>query len=781
MDEMQEILEEFFTEADESLDELESDLIKLETLAEEGDTDAELVDRLFRVLHTLKGGAGFLGLDRMNKLAHAGENLLDEVRAGKVPVTKDVMDALLKTNDLLKELLDVEKSGGDPDGVDTVEVINTLEILATGKAAAPKKENKVEPVAEEPKVEEVAPTVEVNQDLLDEINADERLSGGADEPESISAEAPAVEINQDLLDEINADDRLSGSDEVAVNEDLLAEIEADDRLSGGTDSEEAIVAESETVDVEIDADLLAEIEADDRLSGSMSASAESEEDSSDDPVDEAVVTIEPVVEVEDVQTAKEKDEDAENVTLTRGEAQPEERREKSDRRQTEDRRKQPRRTAEAADATIRVETSKLDKTMNLVGELVLARNSLLRFINTNEMRSAMQHVEGYNEVVTNLEHLSRVTKDLQMSVLSTRMQPIKKVFDKIPRQVRELKNKLKKEIDVQISGEFTEVDKSLVEELADPMVHIIRNSLDHGIEMPADREEIGKPRQGTVSVSAFYEGNKVVIQVKDDGAGIDPEKIRKVAVKKGLVDERTASNMSDQEAINMIMAPGFSTAEKISDVSGRGVGMDVVNSSIQNIKGSVEIKSEFGQGTEINIYLPLTLAIVQALIVRSQEEGFAIPIGDISEVIKFNADEIHQVNDQDVIELRGQVLPLFYLGSLTRANLPQYRAMIVEDEKGMHTELVEDDSSSSEIQKSLKNERADNGYVIVVREGSHSLGVVADGLIGQEEAVVKAISDAFEYNPAVSGATITGDGRVHMILDVPYVIKQSSHKIHQRK
>lgn len=759
MDEMQEILEEFFTEADESLDELESDLIKLETLAEEGNTDAELVDRLFRVLHTLKGGAGFLGLDRMNKLAHAGENLLDEVRGGKVMVCKSVMDALLKTNDLLKELLDVEKSGGDPEEVDTTDVVKALENLASGGEAPAEEpapatpeapvEEVAEPVAEEPAAETPAaeaPAVEINTDLLDEINADDRLSGPALDASALetpAAEAPAVEINTDLLDEINADDRLSGP---ALDASVL----------------ETPVAEEPAV--EVNQDLLDEINADDRLSG---------------PAVEAPVE-EPVVEVQEAVVEKPKAEPAkEEGVLKRGEAKPEERREKADRRKADDRRKQPRRTTENADVTIRVETSKLDKTMNLVGELVLARNSLLRFINTNEMRGAMQNQPGYNEVMTNLEHLSRVTKDLQMSVLSTRMQPIKKVFDKIPRQVRELKNKLGKEIDVKISGEFTEVDKSLVEELSDPMVHIIRNSLDHGIEMPDDREEIGKPRQGTVSVGAFYEGNKVVIQVKDDGAGIDPDKIRKVAVKKGVIDERTAANLSDKEAVNLVMAPGFSTAETISDVSGRGVGMDVVNSSIQNIKGSVEIHSEFGVGTTINIYLPLTLAIVQALVVRAQSEGFAIPIGDISEVIKFNANEIHQVNDQDVIELRGQVLPLFYLGSLTRANLPQYRAVIVEDEKGMHTEVVAD-GEAAPVEDKHAEDTSTNGYIVVVREGSHSLGVVADGLIGQEEAVVKAISDTFEYNPAVSGATITGDGRVHMILDVPYVIKQSSHKLHQR-
>ena len=776
MDEMQEILEEFFTEADESLDELESDLIKLETCAEEGEMDSELVDRLFRVLHTLKGGAGFLGLERMNKLAHAGENLLDEVRSGKVAVNKDVMDALLRTNDLLKELLDVERTGGDSSTVDTVDVVADLEVLATGKKAGatkakPKKETKV--VEEKP-----------SEAVFEEI-----LEAAVEEPSTPEKETPAVAINEELLAEIQADDRLAGGSEdedesenevaaeaapasFAINEELLAEIQADDRLAGGAEDDED--TDDAPSGVAINEELLAEIQADDRLAGG--GSDEEDEDDSDEDVH--------VVEAE----ISDKQPDDEEVVLKRGEAKPVERRDDS-----EDRRKQPRRTAEVAEATIRVETGKLDKTMNLVGELVLARNSLLRYINTNEMRAAMTGVEGYNEVLTNLEHFSRVTKDLQMSVLSTRMQAIKKVFDKIPRQVRELKNKLGKDVDIEISGEYTEVDKSLVEELSDPMVHIIRNSLDHGIEMPDEREEMGKRRTGMIHVSAFYEGNKVVIQVKDDGHGIDPEKIRAVAVKKGVIDERTAAALTDQEAVNLVMAPGFSTAEKISDVSGRGVGMDVVNSSIQNIKGSVEIRSEFGVGTTISIYLPLTLAIVQALIVSSRSEGFAIPIGDISEVIKFNAADIHQVNEQDVIELRGNVLPLFYLGSLTRAGLPKYRAVVTETAEGdMQTELVPvdvtaenalkpKDTKDKKSKEKLKNKEKTNGYVVVVREGSNCLGVVADDLIGQEEAVVKAITDAFEYNPAISGATITGDGRVHMILDVPYVIKKSSHKLNAQR
>jgi two-component system chemotaxis sensor kinase CheA len=430
-----------------------------------------------------------------------------------------------------------------------------------------------------------------------------------------------------------------------------------------------------------------------------------------------------------------------------------------DRRQ-DDRRQQPRRNEDGGNDTIRVETARLDKVMNLVGELVLARNTMQRQLNNLETRRVIEDLENGAMIFSTMELVSRVTQDLQMSVLSTRMQPIKKVFDKIPRQVRELKTQLAKEVNLIVEGEMTEVDKSLVEELADPMVHMIRNALDHGLESPAERSAVGKHPEGTLVVRAFYEGNNVVIQVQEDGKGIDPEKIKQVAIKKGVVSEDAARVMSDAEAIRLIMAPGFSTADKITDVSGRGVGMDVVNTKILNLQGSIEIRSELGMGTCFSIYMPLTLAIVNALIVGAKREGFAIPIGDIAEVIKFDSQVVHHVNDQDVIELRGESLPLFYLDKLTRAMLPQADSAQIE---------VKDDSAIGDnIQK---------GFVVVVREGSGSMGLVVDALLGQEEVVVKPVTGMFEFNKAISGATITGDGKVHMILDVPYLMKDLSGTI----
>jgi len=746
MDEMQEILEEFFIEAEESLDQLEQDLIQLETLAEEGETDGDTVDRLFRVLHTLKGGAGFLGLEKMAKLAHSGENLLDEVRGGKVAVDKPVMDALLESNDALKDLMTLYRNQEDVESVDNTGLITRLDALSAGEAA---------PAPAAPAPAEATPAP-------------------APTPTEPAAEAAPVAIDPSL-----------------INQDLLAEVQGAEELDPSRDKDAAPAPESAP-----NQELLAEVQGAEELDPSR------DKDAAPAPAAEAAATppapAAPAVEA--------KTEEPEAAPLTkRGDATPakpaNDKRAANDRRSGKDeRRKAPRRGSDPQE-TIRVETHRLDKVMNLVGELVLARNSMVRQLDNPVTKQVIEGLDNYPLILAQLEQLTRVTKDLQMSVLSTRMQPIKKVFDKIPRQVRELKTQLGREVNLVIEGEMTEVDKSLVEDLSDPMVHMIRNALDHGIEDPDEREELGKPREGTVRVAAFYEGNSVVIQVAEDGKGIDPVKIREIAVNKGVVTEAVANSMSDNEAIRLIMAAGFSTAEVISDVSGRGVGMDVVNSKIMDMSGTLDIKSELGMGTTFSIYLPLTLAIVNALVVDSNEEGFAVPIGDISEVIKFAPDDIHKMNENDVIELRGEALPLFYLSKLTKRGfippsvmLPPEKTAVPDAEALANvkskdkTELSIDDldlvaaeaeynamaPEKNDIEIARKPRKRTKGFVVVVRDGTSNMGLVVDKLLGQEEAVVKPVTDLFEFNKAISGATITGDGSVHMILDVPFLIKQMS-------
>lgn len=715
-DELQAILQEFFTEADENLDNFEQDLIKLEGLAEDGGSmDKETVDRLFRGLHTLKGGAGFLGLEKMAKLAHAGEDLLDEVRQAKVEVTKPVMDALLQTSDGLKELLNIYKARGDDAVKDYSALIAILQALKNGEAvdvpASSVGSETSAPVAVDAPV--VADDSMVNKELMAELMADDSLDPSRDkEKEAAPAPKPAPAA------------AAPAADDSMVNKELLAELMADDSLDPSRDKEKP------------------------QAQAAPQAAAKP-----------APVAPQPAAAAQpsaaDAQKAAEKMAAAKKAS-----------------------------NSEEGGETIRVETARLDKVMNLVDELVLARNSLLRQLNDPHVKALLEKLENNTIISSNLEQLARVTQDLQMSVLSTRMQPIKKVFDKIPRQVRELKTKLKKEVNLIIEGENTEVDKSLVEDLADPMVHMVRNALDHGIEEPDIREMNGKPREGTMVVRAFYEGNNVVIQVQEDGKGIDPNVIRKVAVKKGVITESAAAALSDAEAIRLIMAPGFSTAEKISDVSGRGVGMDVVNTKIANLQGSLDIRSEVGNGTCFSIYLPLTLAIVNALIVGSNEEGFAIPIGDISEVIKFRQDGIHRVSGQDVIELRGEPLPLYHLSHLTKSGyIPasvKYSGAggVLDAHENLSLEDLEHAVTMAHTEAKLPEgavgKGANGGFVVIVRDGTHAMGLVVDNLLGQEEVVVKPVTDIFEYNRAISGATITGDGKVHMILDVPFLLKDLS-------
>jgi two-component system, chemotaxis family, sensor kinase CheA len=693
--ELQEILEEFVTEAEEGLEELEQNLISLEALAQNGETDSQTVDVIFRSLHTLKGGAGFLGLVRMQELAHAGENLLDEIRSGNVKITEDVMNALLKTNDLLKELLDCTKHQEDDSEIYTADITGQLKLLAENKIAA----------SDDKKDEKVETSAAINQDLLDEINNDPHFAADVVAKEELLEEVEPVAINQDLLDEINNDPHFAA--DVVAKEEPLEEVEP----------------------VAINQDLLDEVNNDPHFNESTEIKEET------------------IVAIPEVLNARDNDD----------------RREGAD-----ERRKSLRRKTESTETTIRVETGRLDQVMNLVGELVLARNSLIRQLKSNDNQDQLNNLENIGVIQSNLDLLSRVTKDLQKSVLHTRMQPIKKVFDKIPRQVRELKSKLNREVNLIIEGEMTEVDKTLVEELSDPMVHLIRNALDHGIESTEDRIRIGKDPEGTLIVRAFYEGNNIVIQIAEDGKGMDAQILKKKALEKGIIDENTALNMTDKDAYRLILEPGFSTAEVISDVSGRGVGMDVVNSKISAIKGSIDIDSELGNGTTISIYVPLTLAIVQALVVRAGCEGFAIPIGSISEVVNYEKAMIHKVSENDVIELRGEVIPIFYLRDLTKKSSINIKEHTLEE-----LLKITGINQNTALAKSIEEGRDSysEGYIIIVRDANMVIGVFVDGLMDQEEAVVKSITEVFDYNPAVSGATITGDGSVHMILDIPFLMR----------
>ncbi len=382
--------------------------------------------------------------------------------------------------------------------------------------------------------------------------------------------------------------------------------------------------------------------------------------------------------------------------------------------------------------TIRVDVKRLDHLMNLIGELVLAKNRLIKINDDVEERyEGEEFLEELNQVVS---IVSLVTTDLQIAVMKTRMLPIGKVFNKFPRMIRDLTRELNKKMELEISGEETELDKSIVEEIGDPLVHIIRNSCDHGIEQPEDRIEKGKPEIGTIKLKAYNEGNAIVIQIDDDGKGLDPDMLKNKSLEKGIITEKEADSMSDKEAYNLIFKPGFSTAASVTNVSGRGVGMDVVKTNIEKLNGIIDIDSEVGKGTSIKLKIPLTLAIIQALLVGVQEEYYAIPLSSVLETVRISNDEIYTVENRSVMRLRSEVLSLVHIGDI------------------FEVDRILDTSEYS--------------YVVVLGLGAQKLGLIVDSLVGQEEIVIKSLGDYLKGIEGVAGATIRGDGGVTLIVDV---------------
>ena len=382
--------------------------------------------------------------------------------------------------------------------------------------------------------------------------------------------------------------------------------------------------------------------------------------------------------------------------------------------------------------TIRVEVSRLDNLMNLIGELVLGKNRLLKIYDDVEERyEGEKFLEELNQVVSSI---SLVTTDLQIAVMKTRMLPISKVFNKFPRLVRDLSRELNKDIELIMSGEETELDKSIIEEIGDPLVHMIRNSCDHGIESPEERKKKGKDPKGKVYLKAYNEGNQIVIEIKDDGRGMDPDYLKMKALDKGIVTEKEIENMSDKEAYNLIFKPGFSTAAKVTGVSGRGVGMDVVKTNIEKLNGIIDIESKVGEGSTFKLKIPLTLAIMQALLVAVQEEYFAIPLSSVLETVRIKLNEIYTIDSKNVLKLRDEILPLVRL------------------------------SDMFDVENVIDN--GDQVYVVVIGIAESKLGIIVDGLVGQEEVVIKSMGEYLQGIEGIAGATIRGDGGVTLITDV---------------
>ncbi|WP_282114955.1 chemotaxis protein CheA [Pseudoalteromonas arctica] len=726
----EDILQDFLVEAGEILELLSEQLVELENNPE----DTELLNAIFRGFHTVKGGAGFLAMTELVDACHGAENVFDLLRQGVRTVNSELMDVILQALDTINEMFATIQNRDKPEPADP-ELLQTLHILGL-----PPTEAELNGVASETDVEQ--PLGEV----VDTPIADEEDPFAFDEMFSGTPSVSDAEINEITEDEFeNLLDELHGKGQgpavekpVASSSDFNGDITDDefdsllDELHGvgsfgevaskAPEQSSAVKAPVEPVkpasntanssDDEISDD---EFEALlDELHGKGTAPKSIESTPAvkqpNIPAKPAAKASVPVKKPEPVKAPVSKP-----VEKPVAKAAP----------------ATPKKSAPpAAETTVRVDTKRLDQIMNMVGELVLVRNRLVSLATNSDS-------EAMGKAISNLDV---VTADIQGAVMQTRMQPIKKVFGRFPRVVRDLARSLNKDIDLQLVGEETDLDKNLVEALADPLVHLVRNSVDHGIEMPAVREAAGKPRTGNVTLSASQEGDHILLTIKDDGAGMDAEKLKKIAISKGVLDHDQASRLSDTEAYNLIFAPGFSTKEEISDISGRGVGMDVVKTKITQLNGSVSIQSELGVGTILEIKVPLTLAILPTLMVIVGAQTFALPLAGVSEIFNLDLTKTNVVDGQLTIIVRKKAIPLFYLEHWL-------------------------------VKGSDRSQRKAKGHVVIVQIGTQQIGFVVDSLIGQEEVVIKPLDALLQGTPGMAGATITSDGGIALILDVPNMLK----------
>jgi len=718
----EEILQDFLVEAGEILEQLSEQLIELERSPD----DRDLLNAIFRGFHTVKGGAGFLQLTPLVDCCHAAENVFDTLRNGLRQIDADLMDAVLRGLDNVNEMF-AQVSNGEPPVPADEELVALLhryaEPASADEAVAATEDAPATEVGEETAADEDAPkpgddiTDAEFEELLDAISptdqagsqsepatpppAASELSGGGDEISDDEFEA--------LLDELHGKGQFkAGSDEAPAQEDKPAAPAPAAASSGG----------DEISDDEFEA-LLDELHG----KGQFKAGADDAAVPAEDAKPEAAS---PKAEAKP-EAAPKAEAKPEAKAAPKAEAKP------AAKAEPKAAGGEPQRAAASGDTTVRVDTKRLDDIMNMVGELTLVRNRLMRL--GSELENEM-----LQKAVSNL---NVVTGDLQTSVMKTRMQPIKKVFGRFPRVVRDLARSLKKEVNLQLIGEETDLDKNLVDALADPLVHLVRNSVDHGVEMPDVRAAAGKPRGGEVVLSAEQEGDHILLMIRDDGGGMDPNVLRGIAVKRGVMDQEAADRLTDNECYNLIFAPGFSTKTEISDISGRGVGMDVVKTKISQLNGTIDIDSEKGRGTTIRIKVPLTLAIMPTLMVMLGEQAFALPLVNVDEIFHLDLSRTNVVDGKEVVMVRGKPLPLYYL-----------KRWLVKGHSG--------------------DPKEEAGHVVVVSVGTQKVGFVVDQLVGQEEVVIKPLGGMLQGTKGMSGATITGDGRIALIIDVPGLLKAYS-------
>lgn len=673
-------LEMFIDETKEHLQNLNDQVLVLEAEPDNIDT----INEIFRAAHSLKGMAGTMGFKRMQRLTHDMENVFSEIRNGKMSVTPDLVDIVFKCLDAIEEYLDCIINTSDEGENDNDELINMLNACLK-EEGAPEPEKKVQ---QEEKVETEADSADGDKRKFLHIDI-------ADFEKNAIIEAKAKNLN------------VYGAT-VYIDESCILKAARAFLVFKGLENKGEIIKSVPGVqDIE-----------DEKFDFDFSMLI-----ISDKSLEEIKKIISNVSEIKEVVIENYEIPNDANVvsSVQKEEKEPE-------KEETKKKKTTPAKTGKpVANRSVRVDIEKLDVLMNLVSELIIAKNGLVSVSNQEDSKTSMQ---SFNEQI---EYLERITTNLHESVMKVRMVPIESVVNRFPRMIRDLSKKLGKEMELIMTGEDTELDRTVIDEIGDPLMHMLRNSADHGLEPTIDRLKLGKPQVGTIQLNAYQDGNNVTIEVIDDGAGIDVEKVKASALKKGTITEEQAEMMTEKEAIDLLFRPAFSTSEKITDVSGRGVGLDVVKNKIEGLGGDVEVSTKLGEGTKFTVRLPLTLAIIQALMVEVRQEKYAIPLNSIVTIEDVATNDIKYVQQKEVINLRGTVIPLVRLDEV--------------------------------LDCPPRDEEPENLVVVIVKKGDKQTGLVIDNLLGQQEIVIKPLGKYINIHRMISGATILGDGEVALIID----------------
>ena len=719
-----EILQDFLIEAGEILEQLNEQLVDLEQTPD----DSDLLNTIFRGFHTIKGGGSFLALTNLVEVCHQSEDVFNLLRNNELSLNASMMDAFLRVLDEVNKMFEEVRNGVDPSAADPALLQSLVDMQNPDSNAA--ENNDTEDESSENEAADVEEKLEENPALTAEQAAKEFVAGDNeitdDEFENLLDTLQKGKKSKDAPEQKSA----KTTDSVTSNNSADSDEITDDEFEALLDNLHGSGTESKAPP-----EKKIEAKKDEKIEPEKSNSESDSGDMNDDEFEALLDNMHgkgkgPKVSKGSEPPRSEKPQPALKPNSSNKPEAPKASSSVVPETATKVGGAPPKPVQ--GETTVRVDTARLDDIMNLVGELVLARNRL------NTLKESFED-ERVHKAISNLDV---VTGDLQTAVMKTRMQPVKKVFGRFPRVVRDMARSLNKEIALEMMGEETDLDKNLVEALADPLVHLVRNSVDHGIEAPDVREAAGKAREGTVILAAQQEGDHILLSIADDGAGMDPEILRNKVIEKGLMDAESASRLDDKGCFDLIFMPGLSTKQEITDVSGRGVGMDVVKTKITQLNGMIDIESVLGKGTTLTIKVPLTLAILPTLMVQLGARKFALPLSNVSEIFELNSKKLSIVDGRQVVLNRGKAPPIFYLRNWL---------------------LNEVDITEFDLQ---------NSQVIMVQIANSLVGLVVDQVIGQEEVVIKPLGAMLHGLPGMAGSTITGDGNIAIILDVQGMLKR---------